>query len=991
MKPRSIWMSVSLLCLSSCAGESDDADVDTEVQPSETIVEGETVVTTTGRDGRFFTTVIEQGELVFTLQTVRSDDGGGYRLDAELEPTQHLRRETIDVPVPDPSSAGGPKLEGISRAALYQLRTMRQAHAIEHGLPVAQDSAGCDGIGGSCGPWGACCDMHDKCLADAHSPALSTEGLPCNVAVAACFLGSTIPCGIAQIFGGGDGCKSECCDQGPLGNICGASCSDATPGGWYKWGNHACISDVIVNFFCIEQPNSYSCYKYDGRTATYSVVTDYACDTSETGYCNDFFMCESCPPWSCSTDYDFCMTPLDAGCNPPVYTAGSFMDQLCNGPLPTEYCRDDVCNGAEDCASCPEDCGSCEPVCGDEVCEGAEDCAGCAVDCGDCGGPHCADGACDGGESCATCEADCGACPPPVCGDDICNNGETCATCDDCGDCATCDDTCNGCGTTSGCGTSCGACPPNIESTYSTTPGGAPVVATITAPGNVALVNFNGVAGQRVSLRMNPVTIYSGYITIQTPIGTNLAGPAYTGSYGSFIDVVTLPMSGTYRIIVDPYGAHTGSATLTLYDVPPDPVTSITVGGAPVTVTTTTPGQNASMIFSGTAGQRVSVRMNPVTLSSAYVSIISPSGTVAGPAYTGIYGSFMDVFILPATGQYRLLLDGYGYSTGNATATLYDVPPDPEASITVGGPPVMVTTTTPGQNAGMTFTATAGQRISLKMNPVTMSSAYVTVRKPDGTTLVGPAYTGIYGSFIDVVTLPTSGTYTILVDGYAYYTGNVTITPYDVPPDPLGSITAGGAPAMVGMGTPGQNARLTFSGSSGQRVSVRMNPVTISSAYISILKPGGTTLVSPAYTGIYGSFIDVVTLPTSGTYTILVDGYGDYTGNVTVTLYDVPPDPAVPIPGYVIPTTVTLGTPGQNATLTFGGNAGSSVTLTLSDVSIASGYMTILKPDGSLQLGSTYFGTYGKTVTLNLTVTGIYTIRLDPYSYYTGSVTSTVI
>jgi len=41
-------------------------------------------------------------------------------------------------------------------------------------------------------------------------------------------------------------------------------------------------------------------------------------------------------------------------------------------------------SGIEDCAWCPEDCGTCAPACGDGACSGDEDCATCPADCGAC-------------------------------------------------------------------------------------------------------------------------------------------------------------------------------------------------------------------------------------------------------------------------------------------------------------------------------------------------------------------------------------------------------------------------------------------------------------------------------------------------------------------------------------------------------------------------------------------------------------------------------
>ena len=79
--------------------------------------------------------------------------------------------------------------------------------------------------------------------------------------------------------------------------------------------------------------------------------------------------------------------------------------------------------------------------------------------------------------------------------------------------------------------------------------------------------------------------------------------PTPFGTSGGFLDTRTLPVSGTYTILVDPQLADLGSMTLTLYDVPPD-VTSLDHSRRPpVTVSMgPVPGQNALVIVLRHAG-----------------------------------------------------------------------------------------------------------------------------------------------------------------------------------------------------------------------------------------------------------------------------------------------------------------------------------------------------------------------------------------------------
>jgi hypothetical protein len=302
----------------------------------------------------------------------------------------------------------------------------------------------------------------------------------------------------------------------------------------------------------------------------------------------------------------------------------------------------------------------------------------------------------------------------------------------------------------------------------------------------------------------------------------------------------------------------------------------------------------------------------------------------------------------------------------------------------------------------VSFAGVAGRRVSLELRAVTIgssssSSAKVSILNPNGTTLVSPTYFGTNGGFVDVKALPSTGTYTILVDPQSNAVGGATLRLHDVPPDAAGSIVPGGAAVSVATTVPGQNSRLSFSGTAGARISLALTEVTIgtssfSSAKVSILNPNGTALVSPTYFGTSGGFVDVKTLPSTGTYTILLDPQSTAVGGVTATLYGVPADASTTLAVGGSPAAVSLTVPGQNAKATFSGTAGQRVTLRLTNVSIgtssfSSAKVSVLNPSGTTLLSPTYFGTSGKTIALTLATTGTYTVVLDPQAAAIGSAT----
>ncbi|MGH9410197.1 MAG: beta strand repeat-containing protein [Vicinamibacterales bacterium] len=411
----------------------------------------------------------------------------------------------------------------------------------------------------------------------------------------------------------------------------------------------------------------------------------------------------------------------------------------------------------------------------------------------------------------------------------------------------------------------------------SITPGGDPLTLSFTTPGQNAKVTFTGTSGERVSLKISSGPL--GGVSMLNPDGSVLA----TGSIGavtSFIDTLVLPTTGTYALTADPLGSGTGNVTFTLYDVPADLTGPIIAGGSPVNLTLGTPGQNATLTFSGTVGHRMSLAINGSAVT-AIVSIRTLSGTVLGSATSGVISTFIEPVTLPTTDTYNVVVDPGTYNTGNITLTLYDVPADVTGTITTDGTPANVTIGTPGQNGSLTFSGTAGHRVSLRISG-SAPSGTVQIRTSTGTVL-GSASSGVLSAFMEPVTLSATDTYTIYVNPGGNATGSLTLNLYDVPADTTGSATVNGSGVGVTLSTPGQNGTVTFSGTASQQVTVHVTGNTISPVTIKLLKPDGTPLTST--TSSSTSFnLSSETLPTTGTYTIVIDPGATAIGTLTVTV-----------------------------------------------------------------------------------------------------------
>lgn len=534
------------------------------------------------------------------------------------------------------------------------------------------------------------------------------------------------------------------------------------------------------------------------------------------------------------------------------------------------------------------------------------------------------------------------------------------------------------------------------------TAGGSAVTATVNAPGGLISLPFNGTAGQRVALNINSTfpgidyqPVYLTSVMIKGPDGATIGYTYMNHVTDAFIDPVTLPTTGTYTIVYDPYRASTGTMTLTLYDVPPDVSGSITIGGPAVTQSNSVAGQNIGLTFAGTAGQKVSVFNNGNM--PGVLLIRKPDGTNLVSMNSGSTG-FLDAATLPVSGSYTLYYDPTGAYTGQMAFTLYNAS-DVTGTITPGGSSVPVSITAPGQRAVLTFSGTAGQRINLSMTNATFywmawSNVYVYIYNPDGSGLASVDLNGQSTALFDTLTLGFTGTYTVILDPPDTRTGSVTFTLNDIPPDVTGTITPGGPSVTLSNTAGGQNIRATFDGTAGQRISLYTAIQGFASwPYVYLYKPDGNRLVGPV-----NAYIDAVTLPVTGTYTILGDPFNADTGQMTFTLYNV-----VDVTGPITPggasVTSTVSTPGQNIALIFQGTAGQQVNLNVSGNTFPfipyageyGSYVSLLKPDGTALANIPINGmASGSTGTVTLPATGTYTIFYDAKNMDTGQMTFTL-
>lgn len=506
-------------------------------------------------------------------------------------------------------------------------------------------------------------------------------------------------------------------------------------------------------------------------------------------------------------------------------------------------------------------------------------------------------------------------------------------------------------------------------------------------PGQNGSVSFHAEAAQKFLINIEDNT-YSGRIILGGPpngpiLGATILNYTFRIPSGGLVDLnyspdgVTFPATGTYTISLDPDGPATGPMTVSIYTVPPDPEYTMVIGSTK-SVLTSNRGQNATITFSGTAGQRISLRTPVVDYPGGYkLSITKPDGSLlAGPIQAN-NNSFIDTNTLPTTGVYKIFVNPDGYDTGNTTIELFDVPPDVVGTTSVGGSPVVVVASIPGHNPSLTFDGLLGQQARVNVSGATVpSGTNVRIYKPDGVYLTSTTVNSSGTAMIQSITLPVNGTYKVQVDPSGANLGSATIA---VGGDVFGTVTPGGSAATTTITSPGQSGWLTFNGTLNQRISVKLTNVTIQSGSVSIRKPDGSIIGNTLQIGSNNNFIDTVTLPVAGQYKVLIDPGNDDTGSATVNVYNVPSDTQGAINvGDSLTRTTTV--PGQNLSFTLTGTANQKITFELMNSSISSGELRVNKPDGT-RLASDAFGAPGDIIqNIVLPLAGNYEILVNPNS-----------
>ncbi|HEV2954387.1 MAG TPA: IPT/TIG domain-containing protein, partial [Candidatus Dormibacteraeota bacterium] len=191
------------------------------------------------------------------------------------------------------------------------------------------------------------------------------------------------------------------------------------------------------------------------------------------------------------------------------------------------------------------------------------------------------------------------------------------------------------------------------------------------SPGAAGAVLFDATQGQKVAFSISYQASSGGCcagITLTDPHGGLLL--SYNGGWA---DPILLPITGTYSVTAVPQNPSTGTMTVKAWSVPADASGTLSLGGGKAGISSTVPGQNMYLTFSGTAGQKVAGNLtsNIANGQAVDVALYNPDGTTNSGWAFGNGTVYVDATLLPQTGTYKLYFNPRGDGVGTESAQFW--------------------------------------------------------------------------------------------------------------------------------------------------------------------------------------------------------------------------------------------------------------------------------------------------------------------------------
>ncbi|MGQ4479328.1 RHS repeat-associated core domain-containing protein [Streptomyces sp. SAS_276] len=516
---------------------------------------------------------------------------------------------------------------------------------------------------------------------------------------------------------------------------------------------------------------------------------------------------------------------------------------------------------------------------------------------------------------------------------------------------------------------------------------GAAAATAMSRAGQDGLWTFGATKGDSFSLGIDTAGMSDGmYARLYEPDRDQVNFVFVSKASNGSLDVDALPATGRYTLYLDPANGATGTANITISHYAEGG--TLTPDGAAASLAITRPGQDGVVSFAAETGKKVSLGATSTGFTSfVTLRLYAPDGTSVDSFTVSSGGTAeWDSNALPQTGTYRLEVQPASIGTGTLALTLSR--PVDAGPLSKTGNAVSMAVTRFGQNAEATFSASAGDDLSLGITENTFTStAYLSVIAPSGAKVVNSAAVSSGATRTEGLSdLPESGTYTVVLDPFAGAQGSLKLT---LSADVSVDITADGASVPASVARPGQRIRARFTAPSTDFVGVGLTGNSISqTTYVNLVGTAGgdgtfvTSVTSNTTQSLY-----LHALTTGSAYTLLLEPQSAGAGGVTLWL-------STPVRAGAMSKTGTTGTitrPGQQLEYTVDAQAGDGASVAFSGTTLTgTTAIQVLTPGAAEPKWIAYLSTTDVDLRAPL-VAGTHRLLLQPAKPVTGSTTATLV
>lgn len=415
---------------------------------------------------------------------------------------------------------------------------------------------------------------------------------------------------------------------------------------------------------------------------------------------------------------------------------------------------------------------------------------------------------------------------------------------------------------------------------------GPSISATVDRPGQDAETTFQAAAGENLTLGVSGNTFTKLIsVTVLAPSGakvidkeTQSAGITHTFLLGG------LPETGQYRVVIDPYQGGVGTVQLTLSA---DAASTLSVDVASQSAVITRPGQQIRARFEAPDATYFGLALTDVALTR------SGEARLVGPA--GGKGTYLGY--VPAGAPVALYLNGLTpgavYSVvitpdqgGTGTAKLWLSSPVKAGTLSAAQPTASGEVNRPGQQLEFTYQAESGDGAALVLRDSTLAGASRIAHWAPGASEAASLGSLSGTGFDAALRAPlTAGTHKVLVQPDTPAPGRATATL--MPDAQAGSLTADGGRKPATITTAGQNARYTFTGTQGQKLTLGLDAPP-GPWKLSLWGPNGKWLYDGTFMSVATTSKVLSALPANGTYTLTVDPAASAIGTFNLGLATTP-------------------------------------------------------------------------------------------------------